>query len=84
MKNVPTKLRSRFCGTFVASEIMGQQPYRLMKPPDWLIHDVFRVSLLKQGGLQNIEKFPGNQLSSRRNVSPDNKFKRYYAGGLRR
>ena len=47
MKNIPAKLRSRFCGPFVVTERIGQQAYRLEIPTNWLVHDVFQVSLLK-------------------------------------
>ena len=47
VKNLPAKLKSRFCGPFVVSERIGQQAYRIELPIDWSVHDVFHVSLLK-------------------------------------
>ena len=48
VKNVPAKLESKFCGPFVVTEQIGQQAYRLKLPDNWLIHDVFHISLLKE------------------------------------
>ena len=65
VKNIPAKLKSRFCGPFVISERIGQQAYRLELPEDWSIHNVFHVSLLKQwrvADYQEITKEPNLQL----------------------
>ena len=65
IKNVPSKLKSRFCGPFIVKERIGKQAYRLELPEDWLIHNVFHVSLLKSwrvAGYEEIFEEPNVQL----------------------
>ena len=58
MKNIPVKLRSRFCGPFVVTERIGQQVYRLEIPTNWLVRDVFHVSLLKTWRAASYKEIP--------------------------
>ena len=58
IKNIPAKLRSRFCDPFVVTERIGQQAYRLEIPTNWLVHDVFHVSLLKTWRTASYKEIP--------------------------
>ena len=58
LKNIPGKLKSRFCGPFVVTERIGQQAYRLELPTEWSIHNVFHVSLLKSWRVAGYREVP--------------------------
>ena len=42
------KLEAKFFGPFQVLHLVGSQAYKLELPKRWRIHDVFRISLLKQ------------------------------------
>ena len=50
-KNILAKLQKKFVGPFEAIGKIGSQAYHLKLPKSWTIHDVFHISLLKNGRL---------------------------------
>ena len=61
MKSIPAKLRSRLCGPFVVTEMIEQQVCRLEIPTNWLVNDVFHVSLLKTWRAASYKEIPRGQ-----------------------